>query len=395
MRFAERKCAARTSSTSSKSFFSSFQIERVGCCWLETPSRTRTPGLAQCARGRRARTPAERSLPRPASHRPRRNRGSLRSHESAAAQHGRRQGDDRGRRRGPARLRARGAAAGRAPAPGAAGCHRLLHRARRPLPRHAVHRGRNLANRCKRTGRQPRDDVERWGVEVLRALVYLHGHHPPIVHRDIKPANIALTPRGDIVLLDFGLAKGRPGQQTRTEIDEPSIYGFTPGYAPPEQLAASGTDARSDLYSLAATLYHLACGAPPPGAHERMTAVHAGRPDLLAIESTLPARLGAVLLRALALDPAARFQSAQEMLDALQQGADDQPRPMKDPPANRARRLDAAAPARPRSDAKLICWCRCASRIHRDWVSRIGRHVQAGQSNRGQRRSTSAIPSSR
>ena len=205
--------------------------------------------------------------------------------------------------------------------------------------------GENLAHRFKRTGRQPWDDVERWGVEVLRALVYLHGHHPPIVHRDIKPANIALTPRGDIVLLDFGLAKGRPGQQTRTGIDDPSIYGFTPGYAPPEQLAASGTDARSDLYSLAATLYHLACGAPPPGAHERMTAVHAGRPDLLAIESTLPVRLGAVLLRALALDPAARFQSAQEMLDALQQGADDQPRPAPNPLANRARRLDAAAPS--------------------------------------------------
>ena len=205
--------------------------------------------------------------------------------------------------------------------------------------------GENLAHRFKRTGRQPWDDVERWGVEVLRALIYLHGHHPPIVHRDIKPANIALTPRGDVVLLDFGLAKGRPGQQTRTGIDDPSIFGFTPGYAPPEQLAASGTDARSDLYSLAATLYHLACGAPPPGAHERMTAVHAGRPDLLAIESTLPVRLGAVLLRALALDPAARFQSAQEMLDALQQGAHDQPRPAPNPLANRARRLDAAAPS--------------------------------------------------
>ena len=203
--------------------------------------------------------------------------------------------------------------------------------------------GEDLAALYRRTGRQTEGDVARWGVAVLRALVYLHDHAPPIVHRDIKPANIKLTPRGEIVLLDFGLAKGRlDHHETRVDLDEPSIYGFTPGYAPPEQLAGSGTDPRSDLYALGATLYHLAVGAPPPTANERMAAVANGRPDVLTSTTSLAPRLAAVTGRALALDPAARFQSAREMLDALAGDAAPQPIDVRRA-ATQARRLDAAA----------------------------------------------------
>ena len=203
--------------------------------------------------------------------------------------------------------------------------------------------GEDLAALYRRTGRQAEGDVARWGVAVLRALVYLHDHAPPIVHRDIKPANIKLTPRGEIVLLDFGLAKGRLDRhETRVDVDEPSIYGFTPGYAPPEQLAGSGTDPRSDLYALGATLYHLAVGAPPPTATDRMAALAIGRPDMLTSTTSLSPHLGAVTGRALALDPAARFQSAREMLDALAGEAAPQPVDVRRP-ATRARRLDAAA----------------------------------------------------
>jgi serine/threonine protein kinase len=203
--------------------------------------------------------------------------------------------------------------------------------------------GEDLAALYRRTGRQAEEDVARWGVAVLRALVYLHDHAPPIVHRDIKPANIKLTPRGEIVLLDFGLAKGRlDHHETRVDLDEPSIYGFTPGYAPPEQLAGSGTDPRSDLYALGATLYHLAVGAPPPTANDRMAAVATGRPDVLTSTTSLSPRLAAATGRALALDPAARFQSAREMLDALAGDAAPQPVDVRRP-ATRLRRLDAAA----------------------------------------------------
>ena len=138
---------------------------------------------------------------------------------------------------------------------------------------------------------------------------------------------------------------------------------------------------------------HLACGAPPPGAHERMTAVHAGRPDLLAIESTLPVRLGAVLLRALALDPAARFPARRRCSTRCRRAR------TSSRGRRRTHRRTARAGstprrrARPRSDAKSICWCRCGSQIHRGWVSRIGRRAGSRRrSSRCQKRSTSAIP---
>lgn len=95
-------------------------------------------------------------------------------------------------------------------------------------------------------------------------LSYLHGHTPPIIHRDIKPQNIKLTPDGHVVLLDFGLAKGATDGSLALAVG--SVFGFTPGYAPMEQIQGSGTDARSDLYALGATLYTLLSGSVPPNA---------------------------------------------------------------------------------------------------------------------------------
>ena len=141
--------------------------------------------------------------------------------------------------------------------------------------------GEDLAAHVRRHGACPEKDVQRWAAEVLAALVYLHGLETPVIHRDIKPANIKVTPRGDVVLLDFGLAKGAPGSETRPADDDQSIYGFTPNYAPPEQLQFQRTDARSDLYALGATLYHLVMGGAPPSAVDRSAAIGLGRPDPL------------------------------------------------------------------------------------------------------------------
>src|SRR5512132_570157 len=120
---------------------------------------------------------------------------------------------------------------------------------------------------AQRRGPFPPDQVLTWTDQLLDALDYLHTQEPQIVHRDIKPQNLKLTSRGQIVLLDFGLAKGSVGHMSVAT--SASIFGYTPNYAPLEQVQGLGTDSRSDLYSLAATLYHLVTGIKPPDALTR------------------------------------------------------------------------------------------------------------------------------
>jgi eukaryotic-like serine/threonine-protein kinase len=119
-------------------------------------------------------------------------------------------------------------------------------------------------------------EVLRWADQLLDALEYLHGLDPPVLHRDIKPANLKHISPGQIVLLDFGLAKGSAGQMTRT--GSQSVLAYSPNYSPLEQMQGAGTDERSDLYSLGATLYHLLTGVKPPDALTRATAVVSGSP---------------------------------------------------------------------------------------------------------------------
>src|SRR3954464_6324256 len=123
-------------------------------------------------------------------------------------------------------------------------------------------------------------EVLRWADQLCDALDYLHTQDPQIIHRDIKPQNLKLTARGQIVLLDFGLAKGSGGQLTAVTTSA-SIFGYTPNYAPLEQVQGKGTDARSDLYALGATLYHLATNVKPPDALSRASAVVNGLDDPL------------------------------------------------------------------------------------------------------------------
>src|SRR6188474_1720743 len=131
----------------------------------------------------------------------------------------------------------------------------------------------------RKRGPFPTDQVLTWAEQLLDALDYLHTQEPQIVHRDIKPQNLKLTTRGQIILLDFGLAKGSVGQMSVAT--SASIFGYTPNYAPLEQVQGLGTDARSDLYSLAATIYHLATGIKPPDALSRAASIVNGQPDPL------------------------------------------------------------------------------------------------------------------
>jgi len=172
----------------------------------------------------------------------------------------------------------------------------------------------------QKRGPFPTDQVLTWTDQLLDALDYLHTQEPQIVHRDIKPQNLKLTSRGQIILLDFGLAKGQAGEISRITTAA-SIFGYTPNYAPLEQIQGLGTDARSDLYSLAATVYHLLTGAKPPDALTRAAALVNGQPDPLVaatdLNPTVAPEVSAVLQQAMAQNREQRFASASEMRKAL------------------------------------------------------------------------------
>lgn len=124
--------------------------------------------------------------------------------------------------------------------------------------------GRTMAEVLQEEGAQPQEKVIEWGIQLADALSYLHSMTPPIIYRDMKPSNVMLRPDGSIKLIDFGTAK---------EFDVENLADTTAlgtrGYAAPEQFGDSkgrgkyNTDARTDIYSLGATLYHMVTGKNP------------------------------------------------------------------------------------------------------------------------------------
>ncbi|PDW02308.1 protein kinase domain-containing protein [Candidatus Viridilinea mediisalina] len=172
------------------------------------------------------------------------------------------------------------------------------------------------ALQARHGGPFPAKDVVTWALQLLDALDYLHTRNPPVLHRDIKPQNIKLTPEGQVVLLDFGLAKGYATGSPA------SFFGYTLQYAPLEQIEGSGTEPRSDVYSLCATLFHLLTDHPPPSAPNRADALLLGRPDPLRPPHELRPEVPLVLSRTIALGMAlqrnARLASATLMRAALE-----------------------------------------------------------------------------
>ena len=176
--------------------------------------------------------------------------------------------------------------------------------------------GENLQDVLDQSGGQPLDEdqVLGWARQLLDALEYCHANN--VIHRDIKPANVRLTPEGRALLVDFGLVKLFDPTKPQTATIMRGIG--TPEYAPLEQYAVGKghTDARSDLYSLGATLYHLLTGQAPPMATQRVVS-----PDSLVAPRSLNPRLSQdteiAILRAMRLRPHQRFQNAAEMRQAL------------------------------------------------------------------------------
>jgi serine/threonine protein kinase len=155
------------------------------------------------------------------------------------------------------------------------------------------------------------EEVLEWAQELGSALTYLHTRQPAIIHRDIKPSNIKLQPDGRVVLVDFGIAKVFEQTQTTT-----GARGLTPGYSPPEQYGGARTDARSDEFSLAATLYSLLTGRAPADSIERML----NKEQLLParqLNPGVPPHVDAALTRSLSIDQEERFPDVASFMGAL------------------------------------------------------------------------------
>ncbi len=171
--------------------------------------------------------------------------------------------------------------------------------------------GEDLRERMGKVGFINEDDVIIIGTAICDALDFLHSRKPPIIHRDIKPGNIKITPTGEIYLVDFGLAKiDKTGQETTT-----GAQALTPGYASPEQYG-KGTESRSDIYSLGATLYAALTGKIPEDGLTRA----AGSTILTPILKHNPAisqALASAIERAMAVFPADRYPNALAFKQAL------------------------------------------------------------------------------
>ncbi len=176
------------------------------------------------------------------------------------------------------------------------------------------------------------DTVIRWMMMVCEALTYIHTRTPPIILRDLKPGNIMVTDENDVFLIDFGIARRwNPNKKTNTE-----NLG-TISYASPEHLGSitgpgqrrtaqnpgklAQTDARSDIYSLGATMYHLLTNQEPePIQTPAPGSILAKNPRLhtVLINGKFVSPTEQIIIKAMQFDPAQRFQNAEAMRVALQ-----------------------------------------------------------------------------
>jgi serine/threonine-protein kinase len=155
-----------------------------------------------------------------------------------------------------------------------------------------------------------------------------HAHELQIVHRDLKPENVMLVPDTEAptgfraVVMDFGLAKERRAGPDVVKLTATGIVLGTPEFMSPEQIRGKPLDGRSDVYALAILAFELFTGQLPftgKSAQETMIARLRGAPlPLRAVRGDLPAKLEAVIARALSVDPAARYGSMAEMAHALE-----------------------------------------------------------------------------
>ena len=187
------------------------------------------------------------------------------------------------------------------------------------------HGGRTLEQMLRTGARAPVAEVAAAAIEWVKALGRLHRHG--VVHRDIKPGNLYLGDDGQWRILDLGVAlSGREGQAQR------ELHAGTPSYINPEQWEGASADAASDLFALGVTLYQWLSGRLPYGEIEPYQSARYRRdPQALSrLRPDVPMWLDHLVRKAVARDPRQRFETAEEMLLALERGAS---RPLNAPGA--------------------------------------------------------------
>jgi eukaryotic-like serine/threonine-protein kinase len=171
--------------------------------------------------------------------------------------------------------------------------------------------GKDLQSMLDEGGPLAESQVITWFSQVCNALGYLHSQTPAIIHRDIKPANIKITPKGQVMLVDFGIAKVYD-PSGRTTVGARAV---TQGFSPPEQYGTGRTDARSDIYALGATLFAALTGQTPLDSLQRRLGNPLTPPRQ--INLALSPSMEQVILRAMELDPVRRYASVREFRSAL------------------------------------------------------------------------------
>jgi hypothetical protein len=178
------------------------------------------------------------------------------------------------------------------------------------------------------TGGLPLEELLQLAVPLVDAVAAAHQHG--IVHRDLKPANVMLATDGRLKVLDFGLAKLKP-EVSATEttslaaqsLTQPHVIVGTVAYMSPEQAEGRPVDHRSDIFSLGVVLYEMACGRRPFGGDTAFSLISSIIKDtparLLDVKRSVPPSLDRIVTKALAKDPAERYQSALDLRNDLQE----------------------------------------------------------------------------
>lgn len=167
--------------------------------------------------------------------------------------------------------------------------------------------GRSLDSILKEYGAQSQEEVVDWAKQMCDVLSYLHSREPPVIYRDMKPSNIMLKPDGRVMLIDFGAAR-----EFKEEGGGDTTCLGTRGYAAPEQYGGHGqTDARTDIYCLGATMYHLITGQNPGSPPYEMYPIRFWNPDL-------SSGLEEIILKCTRRNPGERYQTCGELMHDLE-----------------------------------------------------------------------------
>lgn len=171
--------------------------------------------------------------------------------------------------------------------------------------------GKDLQSMLEASGPLDESQAVSWFSQVCNALIYLHSQTPQVIHRDIKPANIKITPKGQVMLVDFGIAKVYDPSSRTTA----GARAVTQGFSPPEQYGSGRTDVRSDIYALGATLYAALTAQTPLDSLQRRLGHELPPPGQ--INPKISPGMEQVILRAIELDPTSRYPNVRDFKQAL------------------------------------------------------------------------------